>query len=196
MRRWWLPVLLGLLGFGVAGGAFVEILWNPVAVAEPSVRPQVDVEARAARRADRREARRAKRADRVRPDPKLPDAERTVLRQTTRDDQLEGLLSRIEAHADTAGWPEDDLIDVENILTTSTELISSQLADVDSGKSKWEEIRPLVRTERLASAQGVRTLLGETRFLEMAKAVGLERFLGEDPVRGRLSGEAEPPAPG
>ncbi len=188
MRQWWLPAVLLAAGLAVAGGAVATLAWD-AAPAPAAVQAAPDRPARLEARADRRQARGERRARRPAPvrDPKLPDGERSELREATRDDQLDALLTRIEEHADAAGWPEDDLAATEEILAASTEAISALLRRVDTGAATWEEVRPLVRDERLSSAADVQAVLGDARFDAMAQAVGLERFLGDEPVRGRLS---------
>ncbi len=187
MRQWWLPAVLLAAGLAVAGGAVATLAWDAAPAPAPTLSNAPPE--RLAARADRRKARgerRARRPAAVR-DPKLPSAERSELRDATRDDQLDALLTRIEEHADAAGWPEDDLAATEEILAASTESISASLRRVDEGLATWEEVRPVIRDERLASADDVRALLGDARFQAMAQGVGLERFLGDEPVRGRLS---------
>jgi hypothetical protein len=197
MASRWVPAvgLLCVVAAAAVAGGGVGRWWTP-ADGGPAVsteRVATRAERRAAREAHR-QARRAARADRqpaVRPDPQLPPDERAALRLATRDDQVDALLARVEAHADAAGWSEAELAQVEELLFAATDRISTQLEDVDRGDARWEQTRAALRDDRLASAAALEGILGAERFQALAVAVGLERFAGGDaPIRGRLDGSA------
>jgi hypothetical protein len=190
--------VLCVVAAAAVAGAGVGRWWTPAA-AGPAVtaeRVATRAERRAAREAHRA-ARRAARAERPpveRPDAQLPPDERAALRLATRDDQVDALLGRVEAHADAAGWAEAELAQVEEVLFAATDRISTQLEAVDRGDTSWDATRAALRDDRLASAAALEGILGAERFQALAVAAGLERFAGGDgPIRGRLDGSARAP---
>jgi hypothetical protein len=189
----WGIVLVAVLA-GVGAGGAISAWWS---VSEPAPAPA------ATRRVARPEARvdRAARAERrertpVRTAPRLPPDERADIRESTRAEQTDALILEIEDHALQAGWDDALIAAVEDEVTATTRQISDDLARVDRGEVRWDDVRAAIRDERLASAARVEALLGPDRFHALADAVGLERFGGETPIRGRLDGrraDAGPP---
>lgn len=203
-------ILIGLAGACVLGAA--SILWltwpgdgdrprrgmGGVADVAGAVRPEAaGVEERrgSAREPSpkkKAEAARVSQIERVRSEvaarePRVPDRqERAAVRVETRDELVSGLLDRIEAHARTAGWTDDRLGQVEDTVLEATAAIGEALHRVDVGEANWEDVKREVRQLRLDQAEALRAVLGEDAFEDFVAAVALERFEGEEPVRGRL----------
>jgi hypothetical protein len=135
---------------------------------------------------------RATQLDRVRTEvrsrePRVADREeRAGVRVETRDELVAGLLDRVERHAQTAGWSDEVVGRVEDTILDVTADIGERLHSVDVGEAKWEDVKREVRQLRLDQAQTLRGLLGDEAFEDFVGAVALERFQGEEPVRGRL----------
>lgn len=152
-------------------------------------KPEERLAAAATRKAERARASHlttiaSARAERV---PKVADdAERAELRLETREDLVNRLLDRVEAHAVKAGWDDDLLADIELVVVDTTDNIGTRLADVDAGRASWEEVKRDVRQLRLDQANQVRDRLGPEGFKAFISDMDFERFDGDEPVRGRL----------
>lgn len=182
---------MGLLLAAMAGvvGAVVLSAW----MAPPDPAVQVPAERRSTRRVVARPDREARPEHRpsarpARAEGRLPPEERAELRELTRTDQATALLLEVEDHALAAGWDDETIAAVEVEMEATTQAISGALARVDRGEVRWEDVRSAVRQERLDSAARVEALLGPERFQGLVASVGLERFGGGTPIRGRLDG--------
>lgn len=185
--KWGAVVLAVVAGVGsaalVAGGRAPEAAPEPAPVASrpvhrPPARP---------RRHEPREL--------VRSEPRMPRDARAEVREATRSEQADALLLEIEDHAVGAGWEPELIAAVEDEIVATTNQISEELGRVDRGEVRWEEVRGPIRDARLASGARVEEMLGKDRFDALVSAVGLDRFQGDEPIRGRLDArraDAEP----
>jgi hypothetical protein len=192
--RWWQAAVVALCLAVVGGGGAVIVYDSLVAPAAPPAArptrakagaPTVQRAAKAARphaEAQRKgTARLARKAV-----PKHAPAQRAAIRVDSRDQAIDAILDRVEQHANAASWDDDTLQSVEEEMVSSAEATSSTLAQVDRGEARWDDVRAQVRQGRLDSAARVERILGKSRFDAMVADVGLQRFMGDQPVRGRL----------
>ena len=161
----------------------------PLRVApERPLREAARREPRAPRRAEARVAAKAPRREPPKPekDPKLEPDERASARQEFREERLEDINDRLDAFATDAGWSADETDEVRSILIETSDKITNRLAAVDRGELTWDEARRELREYRLDQAEAVRRKVGEDQFQSFVDAMDFSRFLGEQPVRGRL----------
>ena len=165
---------------GIGELALVRTHQAPTAAAEaPGKEP----------RSHRERARHAPKAEEPK-EPRIADPiERAEVRRETRDDLIGDLRDRLSDHAEAEGWEPALQREVEDTLVRTTTAISKRLADVDAGRAKWEDVRRDVRQQRLDQAEEIRALLGNDGFDALVEELGLRRFEGEEPVRGRLPAE-------
>jgi hypothetical protein len=180
-----------------AAGVFTAGVW----LVWPAERPEVAVlerpEGRTKQARTARHVKKVPAAPRRRPeprerppvkekDPQLPPDDRAEARQEFREERIQDLNDRLDAFADEAGWNEDDTDDVRVVLVETADHITNRLAAVDRGELTWDEARRELREYRLQQAGTVRELLGDEEFGPFVDAMDFARFLGDEPIRGRL----------
>lgn len=200
MTRTWLP--MGAAGT-VLTGLLVFLLWLawPSPPAPPALQPSAQTAAAPRDPRPRRphparapHEREAPREPRVKAkaqrgptkEPEIEPDERAGLREEMREERLGSLSDRLDAYADEAGLDPQATERVRDVMIDTTDRITRDLARVDRGEATWDEVRRDLRQYRLDQANKVRKLLGDDQFDDLVQGMGLERFMGEEPIRGRL----------
>ena len=103
-----------------------------------------------------------------------------------REDVAAEIRARVDDYAVEAGWDAETHAEVKAIFEETQDRISRVLGRVDRGELAWNDVRRELRQYRLDSAAEVEGLLGEDGFRDFAETLDFQRFLGDEPIRGRL----------
>lgn len=192
MRHWTLAA--AILGAIVVFTTAVWLVWPPAPtpivtldrppVAQRQARKERHVKAPASPAPARRRP-----EPRERPpekEPQLEPDDRASARQEFREERIQDLNERLDTFAEEAGWEPDQADDVRVVLVETADHITNRLAAVDRGEITWDEARRELREYRLKRADKVRSMLGDEEFAPFVDAMDFSRFLGDEPVRGRL----------
>jgi hypothetical protein len=119
-------------------------------------------------------------------DPELPAEDRIQARAEYRQERLADVDQRLDAYAADAGWDEATTEQVRAAILENADDISARLEAVAAGEVEWEQVREDLRQDRIDRAARVRRLLGDAEFDRFVREMDFARFLGEEPVRGRI----------
>ncbi|MEQ1503565.1 MAG: hypothetical protein ABMB14_15110 [Myxococcota bacterium] len=193
--RTFLSIVAGIVSATSLLGLVVWLAWPSVPTRLPHEPRRAQVASRASHPVEKRAPkprpaapvkRRPEIAAAPKKEPVLPPDDKAEARVELREERLESLNDRLDAFGDDAGWDGSTLEDVRTVLIDTSDHITTELARVDRGEADWDEVRRELRQYRLDQAAKVRRRIGDPAFDELVEGMDLERFLGEEPVRGRL----------
>ena len=208
-QRIWPFVGLGTLGLGaVVAATWVFSVDTSVRAplrgaeltqAEPVPRPEAVMSRRERIRRQRGQAkaegRRFDRKAKVKAAKEQPKKERKRIlepdelvwaRTEFREQRMDDMNRRLDAHAQEEDWDEDVTEEVRDILGETIDRITDRLVEVDRGDEDWAEMKRDMRAFRERQADRVAEVLGPDRFEAFVEGMGFSRFEGEEPISGRL----------